>query len=50
MAAFYAFRPMLAAELPLNLRAVRAYEKARFEKVAMIETPDGPSLLMMRNS
>ena len=35
---------------PLNLRAVRAYEKAGFEKVGMVDTPDGPSLLMMRNS
>jgi aminoglycoside 6'-N-acetyltransferase len=34
---------------PLNLRAVRADEKAGFEKIGMVETPDGPSLLMMRN-
>ncbi|WFU41123.1 GNAT family N-acetyltransferase [Bradyrhizobium sp. CB82] len=34
---------------PLNIRAVRAYEKAGFERVGMVETPDGPSLLMMRN-
>ncbi len=34
---------------PLNLRAVRAYEKAGFAKVGMVETPDGPSLLMMRD-
>ena len=34
---------------PLNLRAVRAYEKAGFEKVGMVDTPDGPSLLMIRD-
>jgi aminoglycoside 6'-N-acetyltransferase len=34
---------------PANLRAVRAYEKAGFEKVRMVETPDGPALLMIRN-
>ena len=34
---------------PLNFRAVRAYEKAGFDRVGMVETPDGPSLLMMRN-
>ncbi|TAI66538.1 GNAT family N-acetyltransferase [Bradyrhizobium sp. Leo170] len=32
---------------PNNARAVRAYEKARFEKVRMIDTPDGPALLMV---
>jgi aminoglycoside 6'-N-acetyltransferase len=35
---------------PANVRAVRAYEKAGFEKHHMIETPDGPALLMVRNS
>jgi aminoglycoside 6'-N-acetyltransferase len=34
---------------PLNFRAVRAYEKAGFERVGMVETPDGPSLLMVRD-
>jgi len=34
---------------PANLRAMRAYEKAGFEKVGMVDTPDGPSLLMIRN-
>jgi aminoglycoside 6'-N-acetyltransferase len=34
---------------PLNLRAVRAYETAGFERVGMVETPDGPSLLMVRD-
>ena len=32
---------------PNNARAVRAYEKAGFEKVRMIDTPDGPALLMV---
>ena len=34
---------------PANHRAVRAYEKAGFEKVHMVDTPDGPALLMVRN-
>ena len=34
---------------PLNARAVRAYEKAGFEKAGMVDTPDGPALLMVRN-
>jgi aminoglycoside 6'-N-acetyltransferase len=34
---------------PANGRAIRAYEKAGFEKVRMVETPDGPALLMVRN-
>jgi len=33
---------------PTNGRAIRAYEKAGFTKVGVVETPDGPSLLMMR--
>ncbi|TYO61944.1 acetyltransferase [Bradyrhizobium hipponense] len=32
----------------LNLRAVRAYEKAGFVRDRMVETPDGPALLMVR--
>jgi aminoglycoside 6'-N-acetyltransferase len=35
---------------PDNPRAIRAYEKAGFEKVGMIDTPDGPALLMARNA
>jgi aminoglycoside 6'-N-acetyltransferase len=35
---------------PLNGRAVRAYEKAGFEKAGMVDTPDGPALLMVRNA
>jgi aminoglycoside 6'-N-acetyltransferase len=34
---------------PDNGRAVRAYEKAGFEKDRMVDTPDGPALLMVRN-
>ncbi|UPK35796.1 acetyltransferase [Bradyrhizobium sp. 186] len=32
----------------LNLRAVRAYEKAGFVRDRMVETPDGSALLMVR--
>src|SRR5215212_10300036 len=35
---------------PANTRAVRAYEKAGFEKAGMVDTPDGPALLMVRNA
>jgi aminoglycoside 6'-N-acetyltransferase len=35
---------------PANARAVRAYEKARFQKTGMVDTPDGPALLMVRNA
>ncbi len=34
---------------PANARAIRAYEKARFERNRVVETPDGPALLMTRN-
>jgi aminoglycoside 6'-N-acetyltransferase len=34
---------------PANARAVRAYEKAGFRRQRMVETPDGPALLMVRN-
>jgi aminoglycoside 6'-N-acetyltransferase len=34
---------------PANSRALRAYENAGFEKDRMVETPDGPALLMVRN-
>ena len=34
---------------PENRRAVRAYEKAGFERDRMVDTPDGPALLMVRN-
>jgi aminoglycoside 6'-N-acetyltransferase len=35
---------------PDNARAVRAYEKAGFHRDRMVDTPDGPALLMVRNA
>ena len=34
---------------PANIRAVRAYQKAGFEPEREVDTPDGPTLLMVRN-
>jgi aminoglycoside 6'-N-acetyltransferase len=34
---------------PANGRAINAYRKAGFEKDRVVETPDGPALLMIRN-
>lgn len=34
---------------PANGRAVRAYRKAGFESDRMVDTPDGPALLMVRD-
>jgi aminoglycoside 6'-N-acetyltransferase len=34
---------------PANARAVRAYEKAGFQKARMVDTPDGVTLLMIRD-
>jgi aminoglycoside 6'-N-acetyltransferase len=34
---------------PANIRAVRAYQKAGFERDRVVDTPDGPALLMVRN-
>jgi aminoglycoside 6'-N-acetyltransferase len=34
---------------PANYRAIRAYEKAGFQRDRMVDTPDGPALLMVRN-
>jgi aminoglycoside 6'-N-acetyltransferase len=34
---------------PGNARAIRAYEKAGFSRDRVIDTPDGPALLMIRN-
>jgi aminoglycoside 6'-N-acetyltransferase len=34
---------------PDNARAIRAYEKAGFGKNGIVETRDGPALLMVRN-
>jgi aminoglycoside 6'-N-acetyltransferase len=39
---------VLTDPAPANERAIRAYEKAGFTKVGVVETPDGPSLLMVR--
>jgi aminoglycoside 6'-N-acetyltransferase len=35
---------------PNNLRARRAYENAGFTAAGMVDTPDGPSLLMVRDA
>jgi aminoglycoside 6'-N-acetyltransferase len=35
---------------PDNSRAIRAYQKAGFEKSHLVDTPDGRALLMVRNS
>jgi aminoglycoside 6'-N-acetyltransferase len=35
---------------PANGRAVRAYEKAGFEKARLVDTPDGRALLMVRTA
>src|SRR5256885_13401446 len=35
---------------PANTRAGRAYEKAGFAKAGMVDTPDAPALLMVRNA
>jgi aminoglycoside 6'-N-acetyltransferase len=34
---------------PANARAIRAYERAGFVKGRVVDTPDGPALLMIRN-
>jgi aminoglycoside 6'-N-acetyltransferase len=34
---------------PANVRAVRAYEKAGFQKDRLVDTPDGRALLMVRD-
>jgi aminoglycoside 6'-N-acetyltransferase len=35
---------------PLNARAIRAYEKAGFRKVRLVDTQDGRALLMVRDA
>jgi aminoglycoside 6'-N-acetyltransferase len=35
---------------PKNARAIRAYENAGFERDRLVDTPDGISLLMVRNA
>jgi aminoglycoside 6'-N-acetyltransferase Ib len=32
---------------PTNLRAIRCYEKVGFRKVGIVDTPDGPEVLMI---
>ena len=34
---------------PANARAIRAYEKAGFNRDRTVDTPDGPALLMVRS-
>ncbi|WP_439395613.1 GNAT family N-acetyltransferase [Bradyrhizobium sp. PMVTL-01] len=41
---------MVTDPSPRNARAIRAYEKAGFVRNRMVETPDGPALLMVRES
>jgi aminoglycoside 6'-N-acetyltransferase len=48
--AFKAGTPLVVTDPdPENARAVRAYEKAGFERVGLVDTPDGESLLMVRH-
>ena len=35
---------------PANARAIRAYEKAGFNKDRLVDTPDGVALLMIRDA
>lgn len=35
---------------PTNPRAIRAYEKAGFQRDREVDTPDGPALLMVRDA
>ena len=35
---------------PANARAIRAYEKARFARDRLVDTPDGIALLMVRDA
>ena len=35
---------------PANARAIRAYAKAGFSKDRIVDTPDGPALLMVRDA
>jgi aminoglycoside 6'-N-acetyltransferase len=35
---------------PTNTRAIRAYQKAGFENDRIVDTPDGPALLMVRSA
>lgn len=43
--------PCMVTDLdPASHHAVRAYERAGFEKVRMVDTLDRPALLMVRNA
>ena len=35
---------------PANAHAIRSYEKAGFQRDRVVETPDGPALLMWRDA
>jgi aminoglycoside 6'-N-acetyltransferase len=35
---------------PANVRAIRCYEKAGFRATTVVDTPDGPALLMIRDA
>jgi RimJ/RimL family protein N-acetyltransferase len=35
---------------PANGRAIRAYEKAGFQKIRVVDTPDGHAVLMVRDA
>ena len=35
---------------PANVRAIRAYERAGFSRDRIVDTPDGPALLMVRSA
>jgi aminoglycoside 6'-N-acetyltransferase len=35
---------------PANVQAIRAYERAGFSKHRIVDTPDGPALLMVRSA
>jgi aminoglycoside 6'-N-acetyltransferase len=35
---------------PANARAIRAYEKAGFQRGRLVDTPDGIALLMIRDA
>jgi aminoglycoside 6'-N-acetyltransferase len=40
---------VLTDPAPANARAIRAYEKAGFRSEQVVDTPDGPALLMVRD-
>jgi aminoglycoside 6'-N-acetyltransferase len=40
-------RRVITDPIPTNVRAIRAYEKAGLQRDRLVETPDGPALLMV---